>query len=444
MRANKEISLFEFSYLVSESSEVCREVNHVEPISPSAFVFLKQIALGSQEENKLFRLCKKSGVEALQVRNHAGVIFTPDSTHIEVLPKIGRTSPSSTRARKSLLIMLRALKGFSHIQMSSALIYEEKMPLLEVFIGQFIGSVLNLVKKGLKSDYVQTVDNLIYKKGKLVAAGQLRKNLVTKHKFYCEYQEYLVDRPANRLIHSALHAVAKFSRNAKHKKQLQELFFIFEEVPLSRDYKSDLSKLRLDRGMSHYQAPIAWATLILNGFSPQTMKGSIQAISLLFPMERVFEDYVAKVLRQQVSVDLVVRSQVKRKSLVEHKQASWFKLQPDLLLEKAGSVVSILDTKWKLLDQAKDNGSDKYGLSQSDFYQMFTYGQHYFDDGAEEREMFLIYPAHDGFKTAIEQSFDFNTNGGNKLKLWIVPFVIEEGVTGGVIWPEGCRFLLSK
>lgn len=441
MRANKEISLFEFSYLVSESSDVCREESYVEPISPAAFVFLKQIALGSQEDNKLFRLCRKSGVEALQVRNHAGVILTPDGTHIEVLPKIGRTLPSATAARKSLLVMLRALNGFSHIQTSSALIHEEKMPLLEVFIGQFVESVLNLVKKGLKSDYVQAVDNLNYQKGKLVAAGQLRKNLVTKNKFYCEYQDYLVDRPANRLIHSALNTVAKFSRSAKHKKQLHELFFIFEEVPLSHDYKSDLSRLRLDRGMSHYHVPIAWATLILNGFSPQTMKGSNQAISLLFPMERVFEDYVAKVLKQQVPANLVVRSQVKRKSLVEHKQASWFKLQPDLLLEKEGRVVSILDTKWKLLDQTKDNGSDKYGLSQNDFYQMFAYGQHYFDDRADEREMFLIYPAHDGFKAPIEQSFDFVACDGNKLKLWIVPFVIAEGDKGGISWPEECRVL---
>ncbi|MFA0026751.1 restriction endonuclease, partial [Vibrio sp. 10N.261.49.A5] len=166
-----------------------------------------------------------------------------------------------------------------------------------------------------------------------------------------------------------------------------------------------------------------------------------RAISLLFPMERVFEDYVAKVLRQQVPDDFIVKSQVKRKSLVEHKQASWFKLQPDLLLEKGGCVVSVLDTRWKLVDQTKDNGSDKYGLSQSDFYQMFAYGQHYFDDNSDEREMFLIYPAHDGFETAIGQSFDFNTSGDNKLKLWIVPFVIEEGSTAGVVWPKECRLI---
>lgn len=250
-----------------------------------------------------------------------------------------------------------------------------------------------------------------------------------------------MDRPANRLIHSALNTVARFSRSAKHKKQLHELFFIFEEVPLIRDYKSVLSRLRLGRGMSHYHVPIAWATLILNGFSPQTMKGSNQAISLLFPMERVFEDYVAKVLRQQVSAEFVVKSQVKRKSLVEHKQASWFKLQPDLLLEKEGSVVSILDTKWKLLDQTKDNGSDKYGLSQNDFFQMFAYGQHYFDGGTDIRDMFLIYPAHDGFEAPIEQSFNFVACGGNKLKLWIVPFVIADGDKGGAIWPEECRVL---
>jgi 5-methylcytosine-specific restriction enzyme subunit McrC len=72
---------------------------------------------------------------------------------------------------------------------------------------------------------------------------------------------------------------------------------------------------------------------------------------------------------------------------------------------------------------------------------MFAYGQHYFDGRADEKEMFLIYPAHDGFDTPIEQSFDFVACGGNKLKLWIIPFVIAEGDKGGAIWPKGYRAL---
>lgn len=147
------------------------------------------------------------------------------------------------------------------------------MPLLEVFISQFLDSVNTLVKKGLRSDYVRCEENLSYLKGKLNTARQLRQNIIIKHKFHCEYDEFLVDRPANRLLHSALVALTAITRSGSNQRLLQELTFIFCEVPLSTDYKCDFARLRIDRGMSHYQTPLAWAKLILEGFSPQTMSG---------------------------------------------------------------------------------------------------------------------------------------------------------------------------
>ncbi|WP_413699291.1 5-methylcytosine restriction system specificity protein McrC [Psychromonas sp. KJ10-10] len=197
-------------------------------------------------------------MEVLQVQNYAGVIFTPDRTQIEVLPKIGKgfndenadnNEVAFTKARKSLLIMLRSLKGFSHIQTSSANIASQKMPLLEVFISQFLNSVNVLIKRGLRSDFVRRKDNLSFLKGKLNVGNQVKHNFINKHKFSCEYDEFLLDRPANRLLHSALLKVKTISHSALNQKLLQELEFVFHEVPKSGDYKLDFTKVKLDRGM---------------------------------------------------------------------------------------------------------------------------------------------------------------------------------------------------
>ncbi|MGN4987526.1 5-methylcytosine restriction system specificity protein McrC [Aeromonas hydrophila] len=88
----------------------------------------------------------------------------------------------------------------------------------------FFGSSVNtLVKKGLRSDYVRCEGNLSYLKGKLNTARQLRQNIITKHKFHCEYDEFLVDRPANRLLHSALAAITLSGNNQR---LLQEMTLI--------------------------------------------------------------------------------------------------------------------------------------------------------------------------------------------------------------------------
>ncbi|HHK6097226.1 5-methylcytosine restriction system specificity protein McrC [Edwardsiella piscicida] len=164
----------------------------------------------------------------------------------------------------------------------------------------------------------------------------------------------------------------------------------------------------------------------IGGFSPQTMKGDNRAFSLLFPMEKVFEHYVAKTLREQYAPQVAVHAQVQSKSLVTHADAQWFRLKPDMVMIQGKQVIAVLDTKWKLLDPTLANGADKYALQQSDFYQMFAYGHHYFDQQITVREMFLVYPAHANFTAPIAQHFAFPTPGKPPLRLWVVPFVIDK------------------
>jgi 5-methylcytosine-specific restriction enzyme subunit McrC len=444
VRANKEITLFEFDCLVSDEAAFkagyeSSEYAHVQVVSGAAYGYLKSLCLSDDSENRLLQLRRRFNMEVLQVQNYAGVIFTPDKTQIEVLPKIGKSFKGEgtgksergyIKARQSLLIMLRALKGFSHIQTSSANIASQKIPLLEVFISQFLNSVNVLVKRGLRSDYVRREDNLAFLKGKLNVGKQLKHNYINKHKFYCEYDEFLLDRPANRLLHSALRKVKTISRSAANQKLLQELEFIFHEVPQSSDYKLDFTNVKLDRGMNYYQVPLAWCKLILEGLSPQSMKGESHAVSLLFPMEKVFEDYVAKVLKDQLAVthpELTISSQVTGEYLARYDGRDKFSLRPDLVIKQGKANQIVLDTKWKLLDTKLSNSN----ISQSDIYQLFAYAKKYLGADTEGQDVVLIYPSQDNFSEPLSSPFEL----GDGHRLWIVPFEIINTELVGIRWP---------
>jgi 5-methylcytosine-specific restriction enzyme subunit McrC len=441
LRAKQEVTLFEFDCLVSDEGAIkagyeSSEYSHIQVVSNTAYGYLKSLCLSDETESKLLQLRRRRNMEVLQVQNYAGVIFTPDRTQIEVLPKIGKgfkgenSESDYTKARKSLLIMLRSLKGFSHIQTSSANIASQKMPLLEVFISQFLNSVNVLVKRGLRSDFVRQEDNLSFLKGKLNVGKQIKHNYVNKHKFYCEYDEFLLDRPANRLLHSALLKVKTISRSAANQKLLQELEFVFHEVPKSSDYKLDFTNVKLDRGMNYYQVPLAWCKLILEGFSPQCMKGETHAVSLLFPMEKVFEDYVAKVLKDQLAVShpkLIVNTQVTGEYLARYDGRDKFSLRPDLVIKQGKTNQVILDTKWKLLDAKLSNSN----ISQSDIYQLFAYAKKYLGDEAGGKDVVLIYPSQDNFDEPLISPFDL----GDGHRLWIVPFEIINTDKVGIRWP---------
>ena len=101
-------------------------------------------------------------------------------------------------------------------------------------------------------------------------------------------------------------------------------------------------------------------------------------------MERIFESYVAAVLRRHLdSKQYRVHVQAKGKYLFELPQKQ-FALRPDLVIEDLNSgEKTVLDTKWKLLSPQWHN----YGISQTDMYQMYTYQKEY-----QAKQTVLLYP----------------------------------------------------
>ncbi|RBQ35307.1 restriction endonuclease [Rahnella aquatilis] len=426
---DKVVSVFEYDLLGSEDSAPVG----VKRLDPEVFAYLEELSLTSIQGSQFLKLTSRSGFKLLQVQNYAGMLSTPHGFQLEILPKVGKNLTAAS-AREILLTMLSHLPGFRHIQTQQATLQAQRMPLLEIFISQFLQSVSQLLKQGLRSDYVSKQGNLSFMKGKLMLSAQLRHNVVNRHKFCVDYDDYMPDCSANRLLHSALDKLLSLKLSSENQRWLYELRFVFDDIPLSRDIESDINSLRLERGMAHYSEPIAWAQLILRGMSPSALQGNTNAISLLFPMEALFESFVAQTLPYELPPHLKVKPQAATYSLVKHGLNDCFKLRPDLLIQSHQPVQTkmVMDTKWKLVNSSQQKKS-LYGLAQADFYQMFAYGQKYLDG---KGEMYLIYPAHDDFSQPIQQHFAFSDN----LKLWVVPYQITAKRGGRIMWMSDMSF----
>jgi len=420
-KGGKPVNITVFEYgLLSASDKPAHD--SVKTISTAAFDYLKKCCLCDETESRFLKLKIALGREVLQVQNYAGVVLCPDGTQIEILPKVAKAASDATEvdsARQSLFMMLKSLKQFRHLQTEVAGIKTQKMPLLEVFIAQFLHSVNQLIKKGIRSEYVREQSNNTFLKGKLLHSQQLKHNFINQHRFYIEFDNYLTDKPANRVIHSALAIVSKYTKLYRNHKLCQELLFAFNEIPFSKDHKRDFSAITLQRCMVHYDVPLKWARLVLDGLSPQAMSGQHQAYSLLFPMEALFESFVAHYLSKNLPVTTQLKTQIQGKSLVNYGDKKYFLLKPDLMLTPAGLQSIIMDTKWKLLDQSKSDGKDKFGLSQADFYQMLAYGYKYL---ASSGQLVLIFPKSAQFDKPLQHSFVFDE--GHQLRLYVIPFDI--------------------
>jgi len=185
----------------------------------------------------------------------------------------------------------------------------------------------------------------------------------------------------------------KRTTSSKNKKDIKNLLASFPSVSTSTNYEKDFSKVIKDRSTKDYEMALTWCQVFLRGKSFTSFAGSEVAVALLFPMETLFESYVAAKLRRVLDPrKYKVTTQAKGKFLfIELNGSKWnrFQLRPDIVVERIeDKKVFIMDTKWKVL--SSELSSQNYGISQSDMYQMYAYHKQY-----DAENVTLIYPKTD-------------------------------------------------
>ena len=350
----------------------------------------------SEDENfRHFIFCRNN---TITVCNYVGVIELPSGFQIEILPKInfGENSndwndEAKEKSREIFLRMLSYLKEFPCKVSDFTNLNSRQIRLLDVFINMYANEVSSLVKKGLKSTYVLTEDNIHFYKGKLKFSPHLRKNMVHKERFYMEFDEFQMNRPENKLIKSTLLLLQKKTHCDSNRRLINQMLSHFKLVDTSLNYDSDFSKVVCDRNTRDYSDLIRWSKVFLKNKSFSSFRGANKTKALLFPMEKIFESYVSGSFKQAMENNSYptpwkVSLQDKKYYLFNAKSdwsgINYFGLKPDIVVRSSDRTV-ILDTKWKSLDSNKPN----YGISQSDMYQMYGYAHEY-----HTPEIFLLYP----------------------------------------------------
>lgn len=367
-------------------------------------------------------LTQIEGRSWLKLDNYVGILQTPCGTSIEILPKhVDEAEHESIiKSRRLIRRMILATAGVKPRETGAADLEPFDAPLSEWLIGEFVGKLDYLVKRGIRSDYHRVDASEAFLRGQLDLARQMRQPAGRAHMFQLRHEVFIPDRAENRLLRLALDRVVAATRAPSHWQLASELRSMLDEIPASRDVEGDFRQWRSDRLMAHYQPLRPLCELILHRHMPLAIRGTWHGISMLFPMERLFERYVAGLLKKQLPEGARLRTQPSGASLCRHSDSDAFRLKPDLLVEH-GERSWILDTKWKRLD-----GSDRpnlYGLAQSDFYQLFAYGHKYMGGSGE---MALIYPRTSRFSKPLPP-FEF----GNGLRLHVLPFDLESGCLVG-------------
>lgn len=346
----------------------------------------------------------------VKFKNYVGVIQIGGTT-IEILPKADKLNTTSDTEKdvwhNVLLKMLAHCKKIKVNAVSEASLRKRYQSLLDLYFELYLNEVNQLVKQGLIKKYNQNSGNVLALKGRMNFAKNIQQNVIRQERFFTTHQVYDYNHLANQILYKALKVLKTISNNTYLIDGINRLLAKFPEINEIEINKSHFDKITSSRKTAPYNEALKIAKMILLNYSPDIKGGDENMLALLFDMNKLWEEYIYRMLLK-VNEPLLKVSFQNRDKFWENKI-----IKPDIVITKTETIEGvkkenhfIIDTKWKVKEFAEPDDDD--------LKQMYVYNMYW----KSEKSM-LLYPTTKDLKTNFGK-FHKGREGDNLCKLGFV------------------------
>ena len=154
-----------------------------------------------------------------------------------------------------------------------------------------------------------------------------------------------------------------------------------------------VSRLPRERTTHHYEPVLTWCEWLLDFISPSMSVGLLEAPTLLFDMNKLFESHVGLLEERSADESRLIFRQGPVRSLATNGTVAVFGLKPDITIwqvrepGKPAVIEQVVDAKWKHLNPRAPD----WGIAAADIYQVLAYSIRY-----QCQRIRLVYPRPDG------------------------------------------------
>lgn len=331
--------------------------------------FDAMVLFNEKNQNKYYTIIHKG----VLFSSYVGVIQIGGLT-IEILPKADNSeNPDKKRTwRDVLLSMLKVCKHIQVDNVSETNLSKKYNSILEVYFEMYLNEIESLIKQGLIKKYRRVQSNQNALKGKLIFSQNIQKNLIHKERFYCEHQVYDKDHLIHQILFRGLLILKDLINNSLQDK-LNRVLFEFQDYQEIMINKNHFEKLVNDRKKAPYSKALDIAKMIILNYSPNLNSGKDNMLTLLFDMNKLWEEYIYRILQKHKPKGYQISYQ--------NSDRFWNNktIRPDIVITNEKNEKFVIDTKWKIINATSP--------SDDDLKQMFTYNLHW----NAEKSM-LLYP----------------------------------------------------
>lgn len=316
----------------------------------------------------------------VKARNYVGFIQYGNEV-IEIYPKVFKEVSTSSSNKilflKHLFYWLSYCRKWRFPFTKASLNNLEIEDFPELIIYLIANQFLEVVSEQPLSMYQQVEDSLQTPKGTINFNRYLNKSSSRGnfHQIECDYEPFLFDNQVNRIIKYCSRLLMGKTNYYGNQRILQELQFILDEVDDVPCVVNDIDSITLNPFFEDYYDLLDNCRIILNQQLYSNTSYDLSQWNLLFPMEYVFEDFLAGFLERWFSDQWHVHYQKSDKYLaIDDNGSRAFNMQHDIFLTNKENKDHqiIVDAKYKIRS-ANFKDDTKKGIAQADMYQMLSY-----------------------------------------------------------------------
>ena len=280
-----------------------------------------------------------------------GALEIGDSLSVTIQPKLA--------IRRVLFLASYALGELRLRDLESSHFPDERPP-VEAMAVLFADAARRAFSRGLLHGYRTEEEALHTVRGRIRFADQIRRRFGVPLPVEVRYDDFTEDILANRLVKAATQALGAMRlRDPKSRGRLGRVAATLENVRLIHFPPRSVPEVGFNRLNAHYRDVVGLARLILQHATVETGRGPVRAAGFLMDMNKVFEGFVRRALREELRLS---EQAFPDKSTAHFDRAQQVQLRPDLTWREAGRCVFVGDAKYKRIRDTQVPNADLYQL----------------------------------------------------------------------------------